>query len=77
MKRTSSSTVLSSETSGAPLAEELDEALDQLLGGAGAGGDPHGLDTLEPGLVDLEVVVDQVGGGAVLAGDLHQPVGVG
>ena len=49
MKRTSSSTVRSSETSvGAALAEELDQVLDQLLGGAGAGGDADGLDSLEP-----------------------------
>ena len=37
MNRTFSSTVRSSETSlGAALAEELDQRLDQLLGGAGA-----------------------------------------
>src|SRR3954454_22383722 len=51
---------------GTALAEELDEALDQLLGGAGAGGDADGLDPLQPGLLDLGVVVDQVGVGAVL-----------
>ena len=78
MKRTSSWTVRSSETSlGAALAEELDQALDQLLGGAGAGGDANRLDALQPLLLDLGVVVDQVRGGAVLARDLDQAVGVG
>ena len=33
---------------GAALAEELDQALDQLLGGAGAGGDADRLDALQP-----------------------------
>ena len=77
MKRTSSWTVRSSETSSAPRSrKKLDQALDQLLGGAGAGGDADRLDSLEPLLLDLGVVVDQVGGGAVLAGDLDQAVGV-
>ena len=77
MKRTSSSTVRSSETSSAPRSrKKLDQPLDQLLGGAGAGGDADGLDALEPGLVDLGVVVDQVGVGAVLARDLDQAVRV-
>ena len=62
---------------GAALAEEVDEALDQLLGGAGAGGDADRLDALQPLLLDLGVVVDQVGGGAVLARHLDQAVGVG
>ena len=64
------------DVGGAALAEELDEPLDELLGRAGAGGDPDRLDALEPGLVDLEVVVDQVRGGAVLARDLDQAVRV-
>ncbi len=62
---------------GAALAEELDQALDQLLGGAGAGGDADRLHALQPLLVDLGVVVDQVRGGAVFARDLDQAVGVG
>src|SRR4051794_16560503 len=58
----------------AALAEEGDQSLDQLLRGTGAGGDADCLDALQPGLVDLVVVVDQVGVGAVLARDLDQPV---
>src|SRR3954465_12184999 len=57
-------------------AEERDESLDKLLGSTGARGDADRLDALEPGLVDLTVVVDQIGIGPVLAGDLTQPVGV-
>ena len=77
MNRTSSCTTSSSSTSlGAARAEELDEPLHELLGGAGAGGDPDDPLAVEPLLADLELVVDQVGVGAVLAGDLDQPVGV-
>ena len=78
MKRTSSWTVRSSETSSAPRSrKKLDQAFDQLLGGAGAGGDADRLHPLQPLLLDLGVVVDQVRGGAVFAGDLDQAVGVG
>ena len=78
MKRTSSSIARSSETSvGAAVAEELDELGDELLGGAGAGRDPDRVDALEPCLLDLAGVVDQVGGGAELAGHVDEPVGVG
>ena len=77
MKRTSSSTARSSETSSAPRSRKNStSSVDQLLGGAGAGGDADRLDALEPLLVDLGGVVDQVRGGAVLARDLDQAVGV-
>src|SRR5215217_700309 len=46
---------------GAAAAEELDQPLDQLLRRTCAGGDPDGLDSLQPRLVNLKVVVDQVG----------------
>jgi hypothetical protein len=61
---------------GPALAEEGDQRLDQLLGGAGAGGDADGLDALEPLVFDLAVVIDQVGVGAEIPRDLHQPVRV-
>src|SRR3954468_14323336 len=57
-------------------AEELDEALERLLGGAGAGADAHDARAVQPLVLDLALVVDEVRGGAVLAGDLDQAVGV-
>src|SRR4051794_35681049 len=59
------------------LAEKLDEPLDQLLRGAGAGGDADGLDALQPLLLHLGVIVDQMGGGAVLARHFDEAIGVG
>src|SRR4051812_26831063 len=56
----------------APVAEEVHEALHELLGGTGAGGDPDGALVLEPRLVDLAGVVDEMGLGAVVAGDLDE-----
>ena len=54
MKRTSSWTTSNSETSvGAARAEELDQPLDQLLGGARAGGDADHALALEPLLLHL------------------------
>ena len=77
MKRTSSWTTSNSETSlGAALAEEVDEPLHQLLGRARAGGDPHHALALEPLLLHLALVVDQVRVGAVVARDLDEPVRV-
>src|ERR1700710_2908551 len=77
MKRTSSWTVRSSPPSSAARAREEGAAGSRkLLGGAGAGGDADRLDPLQPGLVDLGVVVDQVGGGAVFTRHLDQAVGV-
>src|SRR5207247_2833168 len=61
---------------GAPLAEELDQLLDELLGRARPRGDSHRLDPFEPLLAHLKRVVDQVRGGAELAGDLDQAVRV-
>src|SRR4051794_13284292 len=60
----------------AELAEEFHEALDQLLRRARARGDPDHLLAVEPGLVDLAGVVDKVGLGAVVAGDLDEALRV-
>ena len=54
------------------LAEELDQLGDELLGGAGTGGDPDGLGALEPFLLDLVGEVDQVRSGTVLASHLDE-----
>ena len=59
------------------VAEELHEALDQLLGRARARGDADDAHALEPLLLDLRLVVDQMRGGAVLTGDLDETVRVG
>ena len=45
----------------AALGEPGQHAVDEDLGHGGAGGDADGVDALEPGLVDLGGVVDQVG----------------
>src|SRR5436190_2434243 len=57
-------------------AEEVDEALDELLGRAGPRGDADDALALEPRLLDLPRVVDQMRVGAVVAGDLDQPLRV-
>ena len=73
MKRTSSRITSNSETSlGAALAEERDEALDELLGRAGAGGDADHALALEPLVADLALVVDQVRLGAEVARDVDE-----
>ena len=62
----------------ATLCEELQHALDQLLGHARTRGHADLADTLEPGLVDLGGVVHAVRRlGAGLQGDLDQANGVG
>src|SRR5680860_626584 len=61
---------------GAPRAEELDQALHELLGGAGARADANHALALQPLLAYLALVVDQVGVGPVVVGHLHQAVGV-
>src|SRR3954454_10466432 len=61
---------------GAARAEEGDEALDELLRRAGAGGDADGAGPLQPLLSHLLLGVDEVRVGAVLARDLHEAVGV-
>jgi hypothetical protein len=63
MKRTSSRMTSNSDTSSTPaVAEPLDERADELLRGARARGDPDGADALEPRLVELVRVVDEVRG---------------
>src|SRR4029077_4923284 len=62
---------------GSALAEGLNQALDQLLGGACTGGDPHRLYPRQPLLLHLGVVVDQGRGSAVSARPLDRAVGVG
>src|SRR5438046_2481341 len=52
------------------------DAVDQRLGGGGAGGDADGPDSLEPGGVDVALVVDQVGGDAQIARHLDEAVRV-
>ena len=61
---------------GAAGAEELDEALDELLGRARAGGDADHALALEPLVADLGLVVDQVRLGAEVARDVDEAVGV-
>src|SRR3954471_14878678 len=51
----------------APRAEPVADPVDELLGRRRAGGHPHDLDALDPRLVDLALVVDQVSGDAVRA----------
>src|SRR3954452_19575982 len=60
----------------AALAEEVHEPLDQLFGCARARGDADGPLALEPRLVDLRLVVDQVRLGPELARALDEPVRV-
>src|SRR5207244_4453871 len=57
-------------------AEEVDEPLHELLRGARAGGDAERANALEPLLVDLKLVVDQLRAGAEVAGDLDEAVRV-
>src|SRR5436190_7662665 len=61
---------------GAAGAEEGDQALDELLGRAGPGGDPDHARALEPLLEHLLLAVDQVRVGAELARHLDEAVGV-
>ena len=62
----------------APLGEEVQHSVDQVVGHRGARGDADAVDALEPGLVDLAGVVDPVRRlGAGLEGDLGQPHRVG
>ncbi len=62
---------------GATLAEEVHEPHDEIFRSAGAGGDADDARALEPLLLDLRLVVDQVRGGTALAGDLDETVRVG
>ena len=55
----------------------VDELLDEALGRARAGGDADRADAVEPRLVELAGVVDQVRLGAAVAGDLDQALRVG
>ncbi len=77
MKRTSSSTVRSSETSSAPRSRKSSTSASTSSSGALA---PEVMPTVSTpsshSSSDLGVVVDQVRGGAVLACDLDQAVGV-
>jgi hypothetical protein len=59
---TSSSTTMTVSTFSARGPEPVDDLLDQHLGRGRTGGQPDGADAVEPGLVDLRRVVDQVGG---------------
>src|SRR5947209_4393274 len=54
--------------------EELDQALDELLGCARTRGDPHHALVGEPLLAHLDLVVDQVRLRTFLARHLHEPV---
>ena len=77
MKRTSSRMTSNSETSSVPRSrKKRDEALHELLGRAGAGGDADDALALEPLLAHLALVVDQVRVGAVVARDLDEAVRV-
>ena len=77
MKRTSSRMTSKVSTVSVPRSRKnCDEPLDELLGRAGAGGDADDAGALEPLLVHLGLVVDQVRLGAVVAGDVDQPLGV-
>ena len=60
----------------AACAEEIDQPLHQLLGGARARGDADHPLAGQPILENLTVVVDQVGVRAMLARDLDEPVRV-
>ena len=77
MKRTSSSTARSSETSPAPRSRKNSTSSETSSSGALA---PEVIPTVSTpssqALVDLTRVVDQIRGGAVLAGHLDEPVGV-
>jgi hypothetical protein len=57
-------------------AEERDEPLHELLGCARAARDADDAAVLQPGFLDLALVVDQVGVGAELARDIDEPVRV-
>ena len=57
-------------------AEEIDQALDELLRRARARGDADDAGALEPLLAHLELVVDQMRVGAGGARDVDEPVGV-
>src|SRR4051794_22603258 len=59
---------------GSPLPEELDERLDELFRSARPRSDADGRDILEPLLLDLRVVVDQVRCSSVLASHLDEAV---
>ena len=73
MKRTSSRTdVELGDVVHATRAEQVDQLAHEHLGRARAGGDAHHPSALQPLLLDLVRVVDQVGLGAAVAGDLHQ-----
>ena len=75
MKRTSSRSDLElRDVLGAAVAEEVDQALHELLGRAGAGGDADDAGALQPLLLHLRLVVDQVRVGAVVARDVDEPV---
>ena len=56
--------------------KSVDELLDELLGRAGAGGDAERADAVEPRLVELAGVVDQMRARAVVARHLDQPLRV-
>jgi hypothetical protein len=57
--------------------EPVAHAVDELFRRRGARRDADGADAVEPGRVDLGLVVDQVGRDAAGAGHVDQPVGVG
>src|SRR4051812_8936934 len=59
------------------LVEELQARIDKILGRAGSRGNRSNFDAAEPIQVDIRRSVDQIGGYAVLRGDLFQAVAVG
>ena len=61
-------------SSSTPRAEPVADARDEFFRGGGARGHAHGLDTVQPVLADVGLVVDQVRRDAVRAGDLDEPV---
>ena len=51
----------------------VDHAAYQVVGGRGAGGHQHGVDVFKPLVLQLALVVEQVGGGAVVFAELFEP----
>ena len=58
-------------------AKHVDELLDERLGCARPGGDAHGAGAVEPSLVELAGVVDQMRRGAAVGGHLDEALRVG
>src|SRR5262245_37243755 len=59
------------------LAEVVEALFDDGFGGAGAGGDDDGFDSVEPAGVNVLGAVDEVSADAVLAGNFFQALAVG